>query len=459
MEKQYVIKRINSDITHHGIKGQKWGVRRFQKKDGTLTPAGKKRYADEETVPKKSKHRQSLEANYRTKGMTAEEAEIAASKRIKIEKTIAITAGLTVAACGAYYAKNKWIADRTDQILKAGTTFHNLDSKPNLRPGEHLYVNYRQNDRNFFNGKFALGKLARSGHVFEHRIPAVDDVKIPSLKTRQSVFKQLYEQDPQFKAAMQSHSGMTNDASASKVYKNMWQKFGDKDTKDFNEAKSKYFKALIDKGYGAIVDEWDTNRLVYRSDAPLILLDTKHKSLGKMTIRELKTNDILTAQANSHGYKFKNDLLNAISAPHTNHFKESTKHLQKYSSLNDKNKQYIEDVLFKVKYENGLFNRNDRFSKHQSFKENGKAVAYAGKYLSKNKNMSVNEAIRKGQIKKDRIDKIQAGAIFTVGYTVGSAPLVGANYVYRQRQIDNYRAEHPNTKMSNTQILRTLNYN
>lgn len=35
---------FSSELYHHGIKGQKWGVRRFQNLDRTLTPAGKERY-------------------------------------------------------------------------------------------------------------------------------------------------------------------------------------------------------------------------------------------------------------------------------------------------------------------------------------------------------------------------------------------------------------------------------
>lgn len=35
---------MGNELYHHGVKGMKWGVRRYQNKDGTLTAVGKKRY-------------------------------------------------------------------------------------------------------------------------------------------------------------------------------------------------------------------------------------------------------------------------------------------------------------------------------------------------------------------------------------------------------------------------------
>lgn len=42
----YVIRLMNEEeiLCHSGIKGMKWGVRRYQNPDGSLTEAGKKRY-------------------------------------------------------------------------------------------------------------------------------------------------------------------------------------------------------------------------------------------------------------------------------------------------------------------------------------------------------------------------------------------------------------------------------
>lgn len=51
-------------LIHHGIKGQKWGVRRFQNADGSLTPAGKKRYSKDRVFISGSSKTQDKTSNY-----------------------------------------------------------------------------------------------------------------------------------------------------------------------------------------------------------------------------------------------------------------------------------------------------------------------------------------------------------------------------------------------------------
>lgn len=46
-ETTHVVANPSYELCHHGIKGQRWGIRRFQKKDGSLTKAGQKRYNKE----------------------------------------------------------------------------------------------------------------------------------------------------------------------------------------------------------------------------------------------------------------------------------------------------------------------------------------------------------------------------------------------------------------------------
>lgn len=57
----------STELAHHGIKGMKWGIRRFQNKDGSLTKAGRKRYGSDSNSGKKADPKAST-ANASTSG-------------------------------------------------------------------------------------------------------------------------------------------------------------------------------------------------------------------------------------------------------------------------------------------------------------------------------------------------------------------------------------------------------
>lgn len=74
-----------SELYHHGVKGMKWGVRRYQQKDGSLTPAGKKRYAAAKTKLADTAKSTKAKAAAKVKKMTSKESVArAAAKGVKV---------------------------------------------------------------------------------------------------------------------------------------------------------------------------------------------------------------------------------------------------------------------------------------------------------------------------------------------------------------------------------------
>ena len=81
---------MNNNLYHYGIKGQKWGVRRFQNKDGSLTAKGKKRYNDDEYDEERERLEQEVAARrgvkYVRKTKKEREAEDAENERQENER-------------------------------------------------------------------------------------------------------------------------------------------------------------------------------------------------------------------------------------------------------------------------------------------------------------------------------------------------------------------------------------
>lgn len=82
MENNYIL-TSTGELYHWGVKGMKWGVRRYQNKDGSLTSAGKKRQKEPSADKKERASRKKDLKNRRTMSDAELKKKI---ERLKLEK-------------------------------------------------------------------------------------------------------------------------------------------------------------------------------------------------------------------------------------------------------------------------------------------------------------------------------------------------------------------------------------
>lgn len=93
----------DSFLYHHGIKGQKWGVRRFQNLDRSLTPAGKERYG---------------RGNSEESGKVKNKLSINSDTAKKVGKAALAVAGTAAVAYGGYKLANSGMAKEFATSMK-----------------------------------------------------------------------------------------------------------------------------------------------------------------------------------------------------------------------------------------------------------------------------------------------------------------------------------------------------
>ena len=287
--------RYSGEFYHHGIKGQRWGIRRFQKKDGSLTPAGKKRYDDADTPKKKSKHRTMVEEKYRKAGLSEKEAREQADKRIRAEKIVAGAAAVTVAACAAYVIR-KQLKDRIDGVIKAGESLQRVEMKDTGgKLHDVFYTSKGKHDNKRYEGLLGMVRHKQAGEAYLMKLEANKDIKIASKDKAVKAFGDLYKNDSDFRNTVKDHVSQhftgTNKVDTTNLSKKNLRKMYD----NFNSglvnmkgtgADDKFYNKLKSAGYGAIQDINDMKYSGYKAKNPLIVFgnsgNVSVKSVTKM---------------------------------------------------------------------------------------------------------------------------------------------------------------------------------
>lgn len=298
-----IVRRINpnaSELYHHGVKGQRWGIRRYQNYDGTLKGA---------KAPKKDIVRK------KPTELTDEERKIKRNK--KIAAAIAITAGVSMIAAAAYVAHNKYTVENVDKIINSENLKRvsiNPEDASNITERAYYSSNIADNIKyKGMYGKqlkdqntFGQGWSKLEPKVYQKSFKA-ESLKVASNKHARETFNELYSKDANFKNAVDEQLSLYKKYFRGGVkQRNLFNNVTDKNKYDAfnvtlankdNKAATKFYDALKEKGYDAIHDMNDSKYSGYNAKSAKIVFNGK--KVTQTAVKEISSEEINKALADT----------------------------------------------------------------------------------------------------------------------------------------------------------------
>lgn len=149
------------DLVHHGIKGQRWGVRRFQNADGSLTPAGKKRLekAEKKDIAWATKNYDKISSKAQKK--VSKELRQYSKELLKDPSSVTVKGKISASTMNAYNQKMAKLMNTAIKDVRApsGKVIKFIAKRGEI--GVHMAVaDYGYDIDQLKNGVWASGRIA-----------------------------------------------------------------------------------------------------------------------------------------------------------------------------------------------------------------------------------------------------------------------------------------------------------